>query len=455
MRSPDVLPRAPGSIWVFACYLLLLGLIAFATRDVSSEPDAWAITVDRLINPGIGLGDPTSFATGALDIYETGWVRPEHAWIFNLWPPGLPLIEAASLTVSGRDAPVLAILQGLAVILHSSVALALYATLRRWIDGRVALIVAILPYAFPLTRVYLLQPTGVALGETFAVGFFALGMLASISAISRPSYLRAVAAGVALALSAYVRSQFEIILTVQAMVAAVLLLLALTGFLRRLPDVRVPTASLLCLLLIVVSTQSAMLPWRILNLLEDGTPRWVSTSVLEARNAVAYDDELTAAGGDFVVRGGGTVVCKVAPETCGKQEQAQSLFFRTFLAHPVEWIRYKASLLPTYWFAPVGDWASVGRESSPFDIAFNSTFALAIVTAFALAFASRRIRLSSSWIALVLFNGTLLLAHGAISVFVHFEARYLYFPKIMGTMLVLIEISILLAQWSTKDKPVQ
>lgn len=440
----------PSARLIFSCYLSVLGLIAFVMPRVQAEPDAWAMTLGRLIQKGVGWNDPTSFALAARDIYETGWIRIENVWIFNLWPPGLPMIEAAILSIFGREAPLLFILQVIAVILHTSVAFTFYVILRRYTNGTLALVTAILPFVFPVTQAYLLQPTGVAFGETFAVGFFFLGMLASVDAISRPNYTRAMIAGIALSLSAYIRSQFEVILSIQAIVALALLLLAVTGMLRRITAQSVNVAKLLCVVIIVLSAQGALLPWRIHNLHQRGTVQWVSTSAITARNSVMSDADLIAIGGGFVVLGGGNVACKVAPQTCGNLDHAQSLFYETFIQNPVEWLSYKASLMPKYWFAPIGSWVFVQHEASLSDIIYNSILAITICIASVMTWTSKSLRRHETWLAIALFNTTLFFSYGAIAVFVQFEARYLYFPKVIGIMLFLLEIAILTSNWFIK-----
>ncbi|MBO9186483.1 hypothetical protein ACQZ4Y_19530 [Rhizobium sp. L80/93] len=440
----------PSARLVCCYYLAAIVMIAFVIPRVQFEPDAWNMTLHRLIETGVGWSDPTSFATAARDLYETGWIRIENAWIFNLWPPGLPMIEAAVLSVFGRDAPLLFILQIAAVILHTAVAVAFYFILRKYANGVIAFFGAMLPFAFPVTRVYLLQPTGVAFGETFAVGFFFLGMLASFDAISQPSYPRATMAGIALSLSAYIRSQFELILMMQALVAVALLLLAVTGVLRRITAQPVDVAKLLCVFIIVTSAQAALVPWRVHNLVQRGTAQWVATSSLTARNSVMADADLSAIGGNFVVLGGGNVACKVAPQTCGNLDHAESLFIRTFIHYPIEWLSYKASLMPKYWFAPMGNWVMVKNEARLSDIIYNSILAFIIAIGFVMILTLKSLKRHETWIALVLFNFTLLLSYAAISAFVQFEARYLYFPKVAGIMLFLIEIAILGSSRSAK-----
>lgn len=444
MTKADAFHRPIGTIWVFAFYLLLMGFIAFGMRDAPSEPNVRAMTIDKIIHEGLyRLNDPSSFASAAVDIYETGWIREENNWIFNLWPPGLPLLQAVVLTVFGRDIPILAVLQGLAVLLHASVALALFWTLHRYVNWTFAVIGGIVPFAFPLTRVYLLQPTAVALGETFAVGFFALGVLASLSAVREPRYVLGVAAGLAFGLAAYFRSQFEFILSIQTLVVLFLLFLTFLGLPRKLLGLQISRGSMTCLVVIVLSTQISMLPWRVYHMIHEGTSKWVFTSDLIIGNAVKSDAELNAVGGNFVVRGGGNVVCHINPETCNNAELARSNFFQTFFNHPIKWLEYKMGFLPEYWFAPVGNWTDVIAKPTRLDLLYNILFGIFIATAVVLSLFARTIREDTAWIALLVFNVSLVAAYGAILMFAHLEVRYLYFPKFIGTVLFLVQFSML------------
>jgi hypothetical protein len=280
-------------------------------------------------------------------------------------------------------------------------------------------------------------------------------MLATIAATSRPRYLLAVVAGIALALAAYIRSQFEFILTVQVFAACVLVVMAILGVLWKFFSIRAPNKSLICLVVVIISSQSSMLPWRIYHLIQEGSPKWVLTTDLLTLNSVRTDAELVAIDAGWLVRGGGNIVCNINPQTCGKLDQARSLFLRTFIVQPGDWLEYKARRMPTYWFAPIGTWTAVLDEPSWSDLVYNAISAVAIMASVTLVFTARSIRRDSAWLALSLFNMTLLIAYGAIVVFVHFEARYFYFPKFIGVVLFLISLAILFANRSSRTESAQ
>ncbi len=148
---------------------------AFWVRDIPNQQDAFN-TIQQLINAS-KMGDPASFATAAIDIAANGWISSTNEWILNLWPPGFILLEALIIKVMGINAPVILVLQILAAGLFSIVLVQLYTQLKNSVNSRLAFILPLLIFAFPVSRVLLLQPTGISLGESFAIGFFLLGAL--------------------------------------------------------------------------------------------------------------------------------------------------------------------------------------------------------------------------------------------------------------------------------------
>ena len=146
-------------------------------RDAPYQPDAFSITLLQLIKASTEMGDPGSFATAAIDIAENGWISNSNKWIFDLWPPGFILLEAFILKLLGSDAPVVLILQILAAALFSVVLLLLYDFLIETFNSKIAFLLPLAIFAFPVSRVFLLQPTGVTLGESFSIGFFLISIL--------------------------------------------------------------------------------------------------------------------------------------------------------------------------------------------------------------------------------------------------------------------------------------
>lgn len=199
------------SLRVGVIYFLILLGIALWVRDIPNQPDAFSITLQQLIQTS-AWSDPTYFATAAIDIAENGWISSVNDWIFNLWPPGFILLEAMIIKMFGPDAPVILVLQILAAGLFSAVLVLLYELLNSRVNSKTSFALPLLIFAFPVARVFLLQPTGISLGENFAIGLFLICILLVFRSVMRNQIRYAVYAGLCLALSAYFRSQFEIIL---------------------------------------------------------------------------------------------------------------------------------------------------------------------------------------------------------------------------------------------------
>lgn len=163
-------PIKHESLWVGIIYFLILLGIALWVRDITNQLDTFN-TIQQLIKTS-QLGDPIYSATAAMDIAEKGWISTANEWIINLWPPGFILLEALIIKLLGADAPVILVLQVFAAVLFSIVLVLLFNLLREYAIKQVAFILPLLIFAFPVSRVFLLEPTGISLGESFAIGFF-------------------------------------------------------------------------------------------------------------------------------------------------------------------------------------------------------------------------------------------------------------------------------------------
>jgi len=426
------------SLWIGVIYFLILLAIALWVRDIPNQPDPF-ITIQQLIEKS-SMGDPASFAKAAIDIAENGWISSANDWIFNLWPPGFILLEASIIKVLGPEAPVILVLQIMTAILFAFVLVLLHDLLQHIYMKRkvVAFTLPLIIFAFPVSRVCLLQPIGITLGEGFAIGFFLLAILLAFRSVVRNALRYAAYAGLCLALSAYFRSQFEI------------LLLALTGWgillvialpLTRLQNsidpkfVKPVVKTIVSVLFIAHATT---FPWRAYHWNYQESPVWVFTSSLTFRNSVMTSNYLESIQAGWVVAGGGNLVCRIDPKTCGDTANAKSLFVRTFIRHPLEWYSLKFDVIGKYWFSSVRNWAGVvNNKSTSVDIIANGLLLIALIVLVALLF-PRKVRSHSSWLLLMWFNASLFSAYMLIFTVAQFEVRYFYFPKIAGIFMVLI-----------------
>lgn len=425
-------------VWVG--YFLALLLIALFVRDIPNQPDAFNTTLQQLIKIST-MGDPGHFAMAALDIFTNGWISEPNEWILNLWPPGFILLQALLIKVFGEAAPVILLLQILAVVLFAFVLTLLYEFLNARMRSRFAFVLPILIFVFPVSRVFLLQPTGITLGESFSIGFFLIFVLLTLRSVERSQIRYAAYAGLCLALSAYFRSQFEIILLALSGFGVLLIIaFQLKHFNKFIqPDIAKPIVRTMAVVLLVA--HSATIPWRAYHWIYHGNPGWVQTASVTFGNSVMTSDYLESVNGGFVVAGGGNLVCRIDPTTCGDTANAKKLFVKTFIKHPIEWYSLKLGLIGEYWFSSVQNWSAIGVASTFMDMVLNSIFLFSLFALVTLLF-TRRLRSQQSWPVLIWFSISLFSAYLLIFTVQQFEARYFYFPKIAGITMLLITASL-------------
>lgn len=429
--------RKYESLCIGVIYFLILLGIALWVRDIPNQPDSFTMTFQQLIKTSL-MGDPASFAKAAIDIAENGWISSGNDWIFNLWPPGFILLEAAILKTFGTNVQGILVLQILAASLFAVVLTQLYTLLKRTIHAKLAASLPLLIFAFPVSRVFLLEPTGITLGESFSVGFFLLFALLVIRSIIDKSIRYAVYAGLFLALSAYFRSQFEIIVMIFTVWWVVLAVLSLMTWLKRLIDLESLRFSSKMIVTTLLVTHALMLPWRAYHWVNQDHPAWVFTSTLTFESSVMTTEFLESVGGGWIVSGGGNLTCKIDPTTCGDKTRAKESFFKTFASHPVEWYQLKSKVIGRYWFSSTKNWTAIRAQPTFMDDIGNALLLLAVIATVALLF-TRKVRSHVSWPVLIWLNASLLSAYMIIFTFAHFEVRYFYFPKIAGiTMLIVV-----------------
>ena len=423
-------------LWIgFIYFLILLGM-ALWVRDIPNQPDAFSITLQQLITTS-ALGDPTYFATAAIDIAETGWISAANEWIFILWPPGFILLEALIIKALGPQAPVILVLQILAAVLFSIVLALLYGLLSTCVKRKLALTLPLLIFAFPVSRVFLLQPTGITLGESFPIGFFLIGILLASRSVERNSLHDAVFAGLCLALSAYFRSQFEIILLALTAWGILLVIAIRLTRLRKSIEPKLVKSIVKTITVVLLIAHAATFPWRAYHWIYQGGLLWVQTSSLTFRNSVMTSEQLENVKGGFVSAGGGNMVCRIDPTTCGDTANAKKLFVKTFITHPVKWYSLKLDVIGKYWFSSIKNWTQVIFESTSADIVTNGLLLIGLIAIIYLSL-SRITRSHRLWLLLLWFNISLFSAYMLIFTVVHFEVRYFYFPKIAGMVIFLI-----------------
>jgi hypothetical protein len=428
------------TLWLGAAYFVILLSIALCVRDIPDQPDVFNTTLQDISSGLIGnMSDPSYFATAAIHIAEAGKISASDEWYFNLWPPGFMFMEAMIIKALGQEAPIILVLQILAVVLFSIVLVLLYHILNVYSKFKiVAILLPLLIFAFPVSRVLLLQPIGIMLGESFAVGLFFLFILLALRCIERFSFRLAIFSGLCLGLSAYFRSQFEIILLVLTLCG--ILLVIIVALTRQRSSIEPSSFKIFIKTLVgvLLVAHAVTIPWRIYHWTNNGTPTWVQTAKLTYRNSVMSSQYLKSINGDWVIEGGGNLVCRIDPSTCGDKKNAKKLFYRTFIRHPVQWYSLKFATIGRYWFSSIKNWGGVKYKATSVDIIINGLFLIGLIFLVFLSF-TRKVRSHISYFLVAWVDISLFSAYALIFSLAHFEVRYFYFPKIAAmTMLIIV-----------------
>ncbi len=435
---------------VSTTYLIITLVLSCFVRDIPNQYAIESATAQTIFQMS-QMGDPISFMTAAIDIAESGWISPANEWILNLWPPGFILLEALVFKLFGKNTLIILALTVLASTLFSVVLSILYGFLRTKFKSRMIFLIPLLIFIFPITRIFLLQPVGLTLGESFSVGFFLIFILLAIKSAKNNSVKQTIYAGFFLALSAYFRSQFEII--VLGLTGTAVLVTAFHFYFqhKNSRSFKKTIQNNISIFIILFVAHATMLPWRIYHFVKHDNPSWVQTSTVTFRNSVMTNEHFEKNKASFVVEGGGNLVCRLEPTTCGDLANAKIAFIKTFLKHPFEWYSIKLNLLGKYWFASSSDLGSIINQPTLLENIFNAFSLLCLIALLILLFL-KKVRSDQSWIYLVWISSALFASYFLIFTVQQFEARYFYFPKIVGFFIFSITISVYLSSMSKRNE---
>jgi hypothetical protein len=412
--------------WTYlVCCFAILVTISLTSNVGALKVQSFA-PADRFLEGVNGLNDAVSFFDLALDLYRTGHVSPANAWLINLWPPGFVALEAAILKVFGTRAPFIFILQITASLAFACMLTLERAVLRRYVCEAFACILPLLIFLMPVARWFLLEPTGVVFGETFAVAAFFSACFLVMLAVERNNLKLATAAGICFALSAYFRSQYELIVLALTGVGVIALFfaIAIRRFSKQSGMASCHRTTIKVIFVALFCAHVAMIPWRMRNYLAGFGPTWVQTSGLIIQNSLSTEKDLLARGGAFVISGAGNLACRFEPTYCGHYESR--LFYKAFLKHLPEWYRVRLDVISNYWQPyPIADWSTATAWRVRENLS-NDVFLVCLLAILPLLWFSRA---SPAWLALTWLTVSFYGAFFVIFSLVHFEPRYFYLVK--------------------------
>lgn len=414
----------------FFLYFIVSALVGLFVRDIPGQPYLLS-TISNFMTPDdvTKLGDPGSFAIGARDVFSHGWIKAENAWLIRLWPPGFMFLEGMVLKVFGIDAPFILVL----VLINAACFALMLSVFRGFLRGvlpeGVASTLPLVPLLFPVTRFFVLQPGGIILGEGFSIAFFLTFLFLVPVAVRDRSWVSAVFAGLMLALSAYFRSQFELIVTFLTLTAIVSFVAYFLVIRRKASEQSQSnfSSALKFVAVAVVVANVAMAPWRIYSFTDTKNFSWVQTAQLIYKNASMTDKELLDVGGGWIVRGGGNAACRVDPSYCGTSEKEG--FYRAFVNNVSDWYAIKLGILDDYWFSDLPAYTSPAESSSSVNDVANFLFLFFVLATFPVLWLARR---SPSFYVYLWQSVSFYACFFVVFTFAHYEARYFFAVKIFS-----------------------
>ncbi|MDD5157870.1 hypothetical protein [Sulfurimonas sp.] len=422
--------------FIYSIYFSVLMLISLFVRDIPDQFNVY-FTIDQIIKTS-SLGDPVSFLTGAIDVSKNGWFTPANQWLINLWPPGFMLIEGYILKLFGEYVYIILTLQILSSLIFSFVLIMIYGFIPKNINRLIAFFIPLILFIFPVSRVFLLEPTGVLLGESFSIGFFLLFVLFMLKAHYHSYTVYSILAGLFLGISAYFRSQFETILVILSLFGIFFIIFNILRYKFNSKRNKIDLKNIRILFYIIITSVLITLPWRIYNKIHNDRISWVATSSLIYSNLVSSNEKLLSIGGGWIVEGKGNMICLVNPSTCDDIKNSNpELLIKTFLGDPILWYQIKFIPLKNYWFSELGYWTSPSPKITQNSMIINNSFILmCIFIVITICYKHKNsIAQLLGWIFVSLFITYLM-----IFTVVHFETRYFYFPKIFIIFLFLLSL---------------
>lgn len=305
-----------------------------------------------------GAGDAGSYLTGALALVRDGTVGPEHAWILNLWPPGMVVLDAAVIAWSPLPFAV-------TVALLTAVAWGLTLTLLTWrlIRTRRAILFVVagelLVLATPPFQTWMLDEAFI-----YSDGFAAAALISGLTILvlrglaygGKALWIRdGVLAGILLAIAVYFRASNNI---VPIAIGGLAIVLFVVWFIRRAR--RQARENLLrhsVLLGVTTLTVLALLaPYAALTLARYG--RLQPTMTDEVMYELQWRDPSTQP--TWLADAGVPLGCTLDPELCADflaeyggpppLSEARAALVTAIVTHPIPWVMDRVSVVVKQWF---------------------------------------------------------------------------------------------------------
>lgn len=423
---------------IWFSYFIILLIISLFFSNSPGEYGSMFVGIESILNNKY-FGDPKYLLTAALDISKNGWIGTDNDWVFNLWPPGFVIIEAALIRLFGENLPLLFLLQLIISSLFGIVCLMFFNFLKESINIYIAFLIPILIFLLPVPRFFLLGQFGISFGEPFSIAFFLLFILFAIKSLNEnDTMLYSMLSGISLGLSSYFRSYFETIQLFLSISGFVLIFGIFIIILVKKIKTEKYSNFLKNLFIIICVSNLLMLPWRLYHLKYQNSMKWVFTADLMFQNQLRSSN-LFLPEGEWLLLGGANTGCRVNPSICDKTDvEVKKLVVSTWINNPIKWYEIKFEIIDKYWYSEVKNWTNPSNIEDAYLYKVINTFIILLIIISIIYLIFNKYRLSINNLLLLWIYCSLILSYGVIYTFAHFEVRYFYFPKILAIYMFII-----------------
>ena len=310
----------------------------------------------------LGMADAGMYLRGGRQVAETGWAKPGY---IPFWPPGMFFVYALAILLVTAEGPILGVVAAITLVFWTAVLSLLFVILRRALHPLAAFL---LPFALllpPLMRGFMLD-SGMVFSESISTATWCLSLIFVYMACAQRSVSWAALGGVFLALAAYFRAQFQVMVDLSTLL--MIFLAAVIGIWnvcarRTILSVKsIPDFKYIFLSIVVFHALAA--PYRI-YVHRTYPYAWAAVDWYYKYVWMLPEQYSPVAG--FILQGGGPAGCVTDRERClamaaekerlGKdyiEPNYRNETVKGMLRHPFKWIGYRMEHFPPYWFTNNG-----------------------------------------------------------------------------------------------------
>jgi hypothetical protein len=436
---------------------LIVFIFAMLRCKIAFNLGQYGVTTDmNFIEARNVLGglDAGSYLQGALSIYQGSFREGVNDFIWQLWPPGVPIVGFLAIKIFGTNSNPLQISAVLSsVLLATWVAGLWYFSIKSKIKIMVRLLLAFLLISSVIQGWILDQ------GIMYAEGFYIFFTVFALILIAHNSFLNTkvlVSAGILLGLAAYFRAIGFTVIVFLIILSGITWMVAVSG--GMLKSKKIETRKLFenskAAGIVSLSAYLTTLPWSLFreSWLAIKPTKWVVTGDRVWQGVWSNDKQLNDSGWAITI-GTDNWAChldKIKCQVLQNGNHSENYYFletmKTVIMHPIEFVSMRVNDLWNYWELN-GRWLYPPQNKIPaaYGTIEGSIFLVIVgVAVFLLLQGFKKLTV------LVLVEIAVILGSTAPLIVFHLESRYFIPIKIVTVVIVILNSTKLLEVSQTK-----